>query len=348
MRAALLACVCWSVLVGSTKADVFHMPSGLTSLETVTVGNPGNAPDMRWMVYNEPPLGAVPYVYQIGKFEVTAGQYAEFLNAVAKTDSYGLYNTDMDTAVDRYGCNIKRTGSPGTYRYSVASDWANRPVNYLSWGDEARFANWLSNGQPSGAQGLTTTEDGSYYLNGAFTDAELMAVTRKASANWVIPSEDEWYKAAYHDKSAGLAASYFDYPTGTNSVPSNVLTSPDPGNNANFWQGLGLPTIGSPYWRTEAGAFTNSASPYGTFDQGGNVEEWNETAFTGSSRGWRGGSCGGDSAYLFGGVRSDSVPRIEYGNGGFRVASVPEPGTTTLAVMGGVCLLAYAWRRRKG
>jgi formylglycine-generating enzyme required for sulfatase activity len=42
----------------------------------------------------------------------------------------------------------------------VVADWADRPVNYVSWGDAARFANWLHNGQPSGAQDLTTTEEG--------------------------------------------------------------------------------------------------------------------------------------------------------------------------------------------
>ena len=63
----------------------------------VTVGNPGNAPDTR---YNAISVGSVGYAYQIGKYEVTAGQYTEFLNAVAKADPNGLYNTAMgDPAV---------------------------------------------------------------------------------------------------------------------------------------------------------------------------------------------------------------------------------------------------------
>jgi len=112
----------------------------------------------------------VAYIYRIGKYEVTAGQYCEFLNAVGKTDTYGLYNTLMDTATyDQWGrnqgCNIKRTGSPGSYAYSVDSNWANRPVNYVSWGDAVRFANWLHNDQPTGAQGLSTTEDGAWADN---------------------------------------------------------------------------------------------------------------------------------------------------------------------------------------
>ena len=99
------------------------------------------------------------YAYQIGKYEVTAGQYTEFLNAVADSDTYGLYSTLMGDILN-YGANIQRTGSSPNYSYSVAADWANRPVNYVSFWDAARFANWLHNGQPTGPQGPGTTEDG--------------------------------------------------------------------------------------------------------------------------------------------------------------------------------------------
>ena len=85
------------------------------------------------------------HAYAIGKYEVTAGQYTEFLNAKAKTDTYGLYNTNMWS--DTYGCKIQQTGSSGSYAYSVAADYANRPVNYVSFWDAARFTNWLHNGQ---------------------------------------------------------------------------------------------------------------------------------------------------------------------------------------------------------
>jgi formylglycine-generating enzyme required for sulfatase activity len=38
--------------------------------------------------------------------------------------------------------------------------------------------------------------------------------------------------------------------------------------------------IGSPYYRMNVGEFENSDSPYGTFDQGGNIWEWNEAIFS--------------------------------------------------------------------
>ncbi len=159
-------------------------------IDTVTVGNPGNAGENSGE--SEPGgygpdrvCGAVDYVYRIGKFEVAAGQYTEFLNAVAVTDTYGLYHPWMDS--NPYGCQITQNGEDGGYAYdfsggtteapgSTAADWADRPVNYVSWGDAARFCNWLHNGQPTGAQDLTTTEDGSYYLNGAMSNAALLGV----------------------------------------------------------------------------------------------------------------------------------------------------------------------------
>ncbi len=126
----LIAVLMLFLLAGVSNADVFNMGSGLTSLDFVTVGNAGNA-DRRPRA-----TARVDHVYEIGKYEVTAGQYTEFLNAVAATDTYGLYNTNMWS--NDYGCKIQRTGSSGSYTYSVAADWANRPVNYRDLGATRR------------------------------------------------------------------------------------------------------------------------------------------------------------------------------------------------------------------
>jgi formylglycine-generating enzyme required for sulfatase activity len=307
------------------------------TIDVVPVGNPGNANDNTG-------YGSVADVYAIGKYEITAGQYCEFLNAVADADAYGLYNPSMaDPTTYWLGCNIQRSGSAGSYNYSVASDWANRPVNYVSWGDAARFCNWLHNGQPTGAQDLSTTEDGAYYLNGATSSSALMAIVRKADAKWWIPSENEWYKAAYH-KNDGVTGNYFDYPTGSDSVPSKDLVEPtDPGNNATFYDYDNGYTIGSPYYRTEVGAHENSESPYDTFDQGGNVWEWNETAVADSLRGMRGGSFDNSSYFLLSFLYVGDSAAYEYNYVGFRVASVPEPGGITLLLC--VAISGLIWLR---
>jgi formylglycine-generating enzyme required for sulfatase activity len=315
------------------------MPTGLTSLEFVTVGDSGNADDTHGDGY-----GSVDYEYNIGKYEVTSGQYVEFLNAVAKTDTYGLYTTIMWTKPDSLGCKIERIGSTGSYTYSVASDQANRPVSHISWGDAARFANWLHNDQPTGAQDLTTTEDGSYYLNGATSWQHYQAVNRESDATWVIPNEDEWYKAAYYDPGLNSGAGgYYDYPTSSDSTPSNDYDLG--GNNATFSiNGGNYYTIGSPYYRTEAGAHENSDSPYGTFDQGGNIWEWTEATDDVMSRGWRGGSWGHGDSHMHASDRVfNFLPTDENIISGFRVAHVPEPATLTLLTLGGLALV----RRRR-
>jgi formylglycine-generating enzyme len=284
-------------------------------------------------------FGAVSYTYAIGKYEVTAGQYTEFLNAKATvTDPYALYNTSMSDPTNYVlGCNIQRHGSPDNYAYSVASDWANRPVNYVSFWDAARFTNWLCNGQGNG-----DTETGAYTLNG-YLGTDGGTIARNASAKYWIPSEDEWYKAAYYDPSKSGGAGYWDYPTKSNSKPSNVFSSTGT-NNANYHNSSY--TIGSPYYQTEVGAFANSVSAYGTFDQGGNVQEWNDTLSSGSSRGLRGGDGGGYSYFLAASCRTTTAPSLDGVGLGFRVASVPEPGSITLLIVGAIAALILRRRRK--
>jgi formylglycine-generating enzyme len=326
--ARVSACLLVGLLAGAALA---------VNIETVPVGNPGNAADTQ---HETPGYGSVGYTYNIAKYEVTAGQYCEFLNAVAITDTYGLYNINMWSST--YGCKIKQNGSSGSFSYTVASDWANRPVNYVSWGDAARFSNWLHNGWPTGEQDLSTTEDGAYLLNGAMTDEALLAVNRKSNWKWAITTEDEWYKAAYH-KNDGVTGDYWDYPTGTNSTPSNVLGNPtDPGNNATYGS-YNCYTIGGPYYRTEVGAHENSESPYGTFDQGGNVMEWNESVLYSVHRGLRGGSWYKEVFSMSATETAHTFPTYESSVAGFRVVELPEPGTILLLALAGVGIL----RRRR-
>ena len=323
----------------SVKAEVV--------IEWVSVGNVGNMPDDEVMSDGTTGYGAVDYVYDIGKYEVTAGQYRDFLNAVdpAGSNPYGLYNSDMDS--NSYGCQITWNGwtydfSGGTVEApgSTAPDWENRPVNNVSWGDAARFCNWLHNGQPTGqltgdpTQDAGLTEDGSYYLNGAMTNGELIAIVREDDATWVIPSEDEWYKAAYHYND-GVTGNYWDYPTGSNMAPSSEAPpGTDMTNGSANYYGSDW-AIGPPYYRTEVGAYDEkpSDSPCGTFDQGGNLWEWNEAVLNGPYRGVRGGSFSYYGERLHAGFRDyGDIPAYESDFIGFRVAEVSEPGSDIPAV----------------
>ena len=330
----------------AAQANVFKMGgtisggtwTGDASLSFVTVGDAGNAADP------STGFGSVGYTYQMGKYDVTTAQYVQFLNAVAKNDSYGVFNADMATYYPTYcGVNIgiSRSGSPGGYTYAVIGN-GNLPAFDVSWGDAARFCNWLQNGQPTGAERPRTTESGAYNLGGATSQTALMAVTRSSSATYVIPTENEWYKAAFYE-GGGTEAGYWLYPTQSNTAPSNVLSSTGT-NNANFDDGTYTDPLGL---LTPVGEFDESPGPYGTYDMGGDVFQWNEANFYGAYRGLRGGSYYYGSNYLDSVFRSHDDPSGDNAFYGFRVAVVPEPTSIALLLAGGLCLLAYAWRRRR-
>ncbi len=277
-------------------------------MEWVTVANPGNAADTR---YQEPGYGYVGYVYNIGKYEVTNAQYCEFLNAVAASDPNGLYNLSMGSG---YG-GITRSSTSGSHTYSTIPGRGNMPANYVSWYDTLRFANWMHNGQPIGAQDTSTTEDGAYEMSLG------SSVVRKPGAQVFLPNEDEWYKAAYFDGENGR---YYDYTTGTNAAPTYEFPAGTDMTNgsANFDMVVGD--------FTEVGAYNAkpSDSAYGTFDQGGNAWERNETDIygDGSFRSLRGGSFGNATANdLHAQYRYIYDPADERNIMGFRVAAIPEP-----------------------
>lgn len=158
-----------------------------------------------------------------------------------------------------------------------------------------------------------------------------MVVERKTDWQWAIPTEDEWYKAACY-KGGSANAGYFDYPTGSNSIPGRDLNDVS-GNNANYLDLNAIGPIQPPYYTTVVGEFQNSDSPYGTFDQCGNVFEWIETAWGEPHRGMAGGSF---NSTLARGLSSTQIgPTTEDYYIGFRLVAIPEPATIVMLALVG-------------
>jgi sulfatase modifying factor 1 len=334
--------------------------------ELVPIRNAGNAGDPltteRW--------GGVNYDYSMGKYEVTIGQYVAFLNAVARTDTFGLYNPQM-AAEDLAGATVRgiaRSGSSGSYSYSpvgpnglaYGQSIANRPVTYVSWLSAARFANWMSNNQPTGAQDSTTTENGAYDLGTTAWGTPRNSINPNTGSVplFHIPTENEWYKAALYSPvlNSGSGA-YYSYATQSYAVPGNVVGSGFNQANVGLSGGIKSLTQSNDFnvnqnYLTDVGAYTNSASFYGTYDQTGNVGEWTETTTIRDDLKRIRGSTYDiinmqdyQERYIgdFSGAWSSRV------NTGFRLASpvaVPEPSTYAMA-LAGLAYGGYALRRRR-
>ena len=332
-------------------ACLMSFPAGAVTIDMVTVGNPGNTPDTATgNVY-----GSVAYSYQIGKYDVTIGQYTEFLNAADPngTNPYGIYNPAMGTDLNIAGITFNTFSKPGE-KYSAISnggDSSNRPITYVSRFDAARFANWMHNGQGSGS-----TETGAYTLGGA-TSGD--AVTRNVGATFYIPTENEWYKAAYYSPLLNSGSGgYYAYATQSNTAPDNSIGSG--ANQGNYYSdsngySVTQSLVYSPTqnYLTDVGAFSGSGSYYGTFDQSGNAYQWNDLDGTaGSSRAVRGGYWYSIPFGLSSLSRFTIAPSDEFASDGFRLASpmsVPEIdaaglGSVIALISGGLCLLE---RRRK-
>ena len=311
------------------------------TIDWVTVGDPGNAADTTT-------YGAVADAFQIMKFEFTNQQYADFLNSVDAdgNNPNSVYNASMGSNA-RGGISFTSGAASGS-KYAIRTNMGDKPVNFVSWFDAARVANWLQNGQGSGS-----TETGAYTLVGGQTSGTAPAANPGAS--YFLPTEDQWYKAAYY-KGSGTNAGYWDYATQSDLAPTAVtadstgigsagLSSTD--NSANFnsaadWNSLNgnVTTVGS----------NGGASAYGAFDMSGNIFEWNDrTGAAGSSRGLRGGGWYNLAFDLSSSARLTSGSYEDNGVG-FRLASpvpVPEPSTWVMGLAGIACGGWQMWRRRR-
>jgi formylglycine-generating enzyme required for sulfatase activity len=282
-------------------------------------------------------------------------------------------------ATDLNVAGITQTGSSGGFSYAVsgpsgvtpagANSSSNRPIAYVSWFDAARFANWMHNGATNGA----STETGAYTLNGA-TSGIFM---KNVDARWWIPTLDEWYKAAYY-MGGGSNAGYRHGISGNNIGGASNQANHDNGvysvtqSQSYRWGGIISSTQN---YLTDVGAFSNSASAYGTYDQRGNLAEWNDavgnyylyyswlypdqldqlgvtTNSAGQSleqfadRGILGGSWGSQSFELPGTYEFHQLmnPTREGSTVGFRVASLSSPATNIILTVEKTTSLSGQWQ----
>jgi len=261
----------------------------------------------------------VGYTYRIGTYDISQNQ-------IDKATASGLQNV-------------------------VAGAWSgDQPAANMTWYESAAFVNWLnvSKGfQPaynltwSGStwsMALWTVTDAGYDANNLY---------RNSLAKYFLPSENEFFKAAY-GKSNG--SGYYLYPTASDTAPIAVASGTGP-YTAVYNQ---IPHLSAaPASVYQAGGL----SSYGTMGQGGNVWGWQESAFSGSNadatanRVIRGASVEDEADFLQSTYRSNLTPYFEETGIGFRVASVdissiPEPSTYALFGIGAIGML-MVMRRKK-
>jgi hypothetical protein len=294
-------------------ADTFGSGANTFAIDFVNVGNAGNANDAGagGGSYSSP-YGGVAYDYRIGTYEISQ-------DMITKATNLGMTNV------------------------TAGAHTGDKPAANMSWYEAAAFVNWLNTSKGyQAAYNLSFSSGWSMTLWGASEQASTGVDSgtnpyRHKDAFYFLPSEDEWYKAAYHQND-GVTANYWDYATGSNTIPTAVASGTGAGTAV--FNGQAAPAD-----ITQAGGL----SSYGTMGQNGNVWEWNESAFDGTNdassglRGIRGGDWGNSEDFLRSSSRSFGAPADEGSAVGFRVASVPEPSAAILMMMG---LGALLFRRR--
>jgi len=283
----ILVVVFWMMAVPNITSAVIIR--GI-NIDFVTIGNPGNSGDTRDAA-NPYGCGLVDYTYQIGKYEITNGQWDAFVSSAG---------APTGNPIDAYDDSAYWTGT-------------NIPTTEVSWYEALQFFNYLTSGDKS---------QGAYQFSGDNTNpGDFLGIDRDSAVStygiiYVLPTEDEWYKAAYYTGSG-----YSTYANGTD-------TAPIAGVDTNYDDAIGQP------W--DVGSGTQEQN--GTYDMMGNVSEITETVYGGGSRS-HGGCYWKDEDDL-----STASPQwflhLHYDNSycGFRVASIPEPSTFLLFGLGAIIL----------
>ncbi len=295
-------------------ADTFGSGENQFAIDFVTVGNPGNADDagagggQSWAWSS---FGSVPYTYRLGVYEIPTA-------LIEKATTGGMMNV-----------------------VALTTSISMSPARQMSWYEAAAFVNWLNTSTGHNpAYNLSFNGEWSMSLWGSGDAWQLGGenLYRRKDAYYFLPSEDEWYKAAYH-KNDGITANYWDYATGGNMPPIGTGGGTAPGT-AIYGGGRSGPQVVN---------LAGGLSPYGTMGQNGNVREWTESAYDGINnetteyRSIRGGDFGTPTGDLISSGRTLDYPSGYSDRVGFRVASVPEP--TTFAML---AMLGVGWLLRKG
>ena len=314
IAAMLILTFSWA---GTATADEFGSGLNTFEIEFVTIGNPGNFADTTYADSFVPPLipaGSVPYTFEMGKFEISR----DMIEKANVQGGLGITLEDMEALG------------------IVGGNGPNRPATGVSWNEAARFVNWLntSKGHAAAYKFEFQPGDAGYDSNANIQlwdpgDAgyDPYNLFRNSQAKYVLPSFDEWYKAAYYDPTAnGGLGGYWDYPTGSNTPPTSVFSGTMAGT-AVYKEYVGQEGPAGPADVSSAGGL----SPYGTMGQGGNVYEWEESEIdlvndsNSSARALRGGRWDSFGQWLRSENRSGTFPSAEGFTRGFRVVSCPEP-----------------------
>jgi formylglycine-generating enzyme required for sulfatase activity len=231
-----------------------------------------------------------------------------------------------------------------------------RAVGGITWRTAAIYCNWLHNGKGTSRDALLSgAYDVSTFSGGfGFTDQ----LTRSAGARFFIPSLDEWMKAAHYDPTKAN-------PDGTTGGWWNFANGRD--DRAPIYGPAGFTRDGQPTeanaawnnWTPQVNPFSiplgayNVTSPWGLYDTSGAGAEWTEEYLWfqpidplprsryADGGYWTGGSTLPDTA---GAVAAGDHPGFQDWIYGFRVASIPSPGSGGLVV---VFACALAQRRRR-
>lgn len=310
MTLRVLAILLFPIAV--TQADTFGSGANSFTINFVTIGNAGNADDTTG-------YGGVNYSYSMAVNEVS------------------------QSMIDAYNA---LSGGPAVNYDSLISDGGDgpaRPSTGISWNEAARFVNYLNTSRGySAAYNFTTNGSNDNISLWSIGDAGYNAANpfRNSNAGYFLPSEDEWYKAAYYDPTAnGGLGGYWDFATGSNSAPTAVGNGTVSGTSVYDGQ-IGPADI------NDAGGL----SPYGTMAQNGNAFEWTESEadgtndIPGDTRTIRGGSWSDTDIELNALNRFIFSPNFEDITFGFRIAAVPEPSAFFLTMLG---LIGVVTRRRR-